>query len=149
MPKGKKQVKTKETPTPRKQPKLAGDPQDYYHKNPAWRISKMEFGDPFGWHVLGTEKLDYIREKLRNFESMTWKEILVDAKKQNHNIAVDVLIKAARDRLTEIKLDDIDELTSLHLAGAERVWGILDQGILNLLWWDPDHKVCPSHKKNT
>jgi hypothetical protein len=62
---------------------------------------------------------------------------------------VDKLIKEAQDRLTEISLDDLDELTSLHLTGKGRVWGIIDQGVMNLLWWDPEHQVCPSHKKHT
>jgi hypothetical protein len=30
---------------------------------------------------------------------MTWREILLDAKKQNHNISVDKLINEAQDRL--------------------------------------------------
>jgi hypothetical protein len=128
---------------------VAGDPQDYYQKKPAWRISKMEFSAPFGWHILDANGIASILEKLANFETMTWKEILLDAKKQNHNVSVDKLIKEAQDRLTEISLDDLDELTSLHLTGKGRVWGIIDQGVMNLLWWDPEHQVCPSHKKHT
>jgi len=128
---------------------VAGDPQDYYQKKPAWRISKMEFSAPFGWHILDANGIASILEKLANFETMTWREILLDAKKQNHNVSVDKLIKEAQDRLTEISLDDLDELTSLHLTGKGRVWGIIDQGVMNLLWWDPEHQVCPSHKKHT
>lgn len=144
-----KQPKTREIPSTSKQPKVAGDPQDYYQKKPAWRISKMEFSDPFGWHILDANGIVSILEKLANFETMTWREILLDAKKQNHNVSVDKLIKEAQDRLTEISLDDLDELTSLHLTGKGRVWGIIDQGVMNLLWWDPEHQVCPSHKKHT
>jgi len=144
-----KQPKAREIPSTSKQPKVAGDPQDYYQKKPAWRISKMEFSAPFGWHILDANGIASILEKLANFETMTWREILLDAKKQNHNVSVDKLIKEAQDRLTEISLDDLDELTSLHLTGKGRVWGIIDQGVMNLLWWDPDHQVSPSHKKHT
>ena len=63
-------------------------PVDFYKLKPAWRISRMEMCDPYGWHELGKEKLSEIRTKLGNFESMTWREILVDANKQNHFIAV-------------------------------------------------------------
>ncbi len=145
----KKQPKTREIPSTSKQPKVAGDPQDYYQKKPAWRISKMEFSDPFGWHILDENGIFSILEKLANFETMTWGEILLVAKKQNHNVWVDELIKEAQDRLSEISLDDLDELTSLHLTGKGRVWGIIDQGVMNLLWWDPEHQVCPSNKKHT
>ena len=150
MGKGKnKQPKFKEVVSTNKQPKIGGDPQAYYQNNPAWRISRMEFVDPFGWHTLDVEKVLYIQRKLIDFESMTWREILVDARKQNHTVSVESLGKQARDRLAEIDLDDLDELTSLRLSGAERVWGIIDQGIMNLLWWDPEHQVYPVEKKNT
>jgi hypothetical protein len=43
-----------------------------------------------------------------------------------------------------------DEVTSLHLSGTERVVGVLEpRGVMHILWWDPDHGVCPSQKKNT
>ena len=52
--------------------------------------------------------VDAIREKLANFETMTWREILLDAKKQNHNVSVDDLVKEAQDRLTEIFPEQLD-----------------------------------------
>jgi hypothetical protein len=93
--------------------------------------------------------VDAIREKLASFETMTWREILLDAKKQNHNVSVDKLIKEAQDRLFEIFSEKLDELTSLRLTGKGRIWGKIDEGVMDLLWWDAEHRVCPSHKKNT
>ncbi|RKZ46349.1 MAG: hypothetical protein DRR00_24365, partial [Candidatus Parabeggiatoa sp. nov. 3] len=52
-------------------------------------------------------------------------------------------------RLAEIHQDDIDELFSLRLSGKERLWGILDNHILKILWWDANHDVWPSKKKHT
>jgi hypothetical protein len=88
----------------------------------------MEFVDPFGWHILDANGVNEIREKLANFETMTWKEILLDAKKQNHNVSVDKLIKEDQDRLFEIFSEQLDDLTSLHLTGKGRVWGKIDEG---------------------
>ena len=93
--------------------------------------------------------VDAIREKLASFETMTWREILLDAKKQNHNISVDKLIKEAQDRLFEIFSEKLDELTCLRLTGKGRVWGKIDEGVMDLLWWDAEHWICSSHKKNT
>jgi len=45
MAKKSKQPKVKEVPSTTKQPKIAVDPQDYYQKKPAWRVSRMEFSD--------------------------------------------------------------------------------------------------------
>lgn len=116
---------------------------------PAWRISSLQMIDPYGWHRINGVKVREIRDKLADFESMTWNEILVKGKKQNHTIPRAHLCKAAQDRLTEIGLDDVDALTSLRLSGKERVWGIMSHNVLTVLWWDPDHAVCPSLKKHT
>jgi hypothetical protein len=109
----------------------------------------MEFIDPFGWHIVTSDIANLIRDKLRHFESMTWSELLVAAKKQNHTVAVSALCGRAQNRLKELGLDDVDGLLSLRLSGKQRVWGILQAGVLGLLWWDPEHEVCPSLKKNT
>lgn len=100
--------------------------------------------DPFGWHTVPGDKLKEIREKLGHLESRTWADILVHAKKQNHFISVDKISKQARDRLESLHLDDTDALVSLRLSGKERVWGILQENALLLLWWDPGHGICPS-----
>jgi hypothetical protein len=109
----------------------------------------MEFADPYGWHEVNGATLNAIRVKLSHFESMTWREILVKSKKQNHTVAVENMSNDARKRLREIHCSDVDELISLHLSGTERIWGILREGVLTLLWWDPNHLVCPSLLKHT
>lgn len=144
-----KQAKVKQEPNPSKTAKYASNPDSYNDRNPAWRISKIEMVNPFGWHNLNAQEINNIQTKLSEFESMTWNEILIKAKKQNHSVTIDQLSKEAKTRLEEKKIVDIDELLSLRLSGTQRVWGILEQGILNLLWWDPNHQVCPSNKKNT
>lgn len=117
--------------------------------NPAWRVSLMEMASPFGWHDIGAGKLLEVRAKLRDFESMTWHEILVAARDRNHAVVIEKLCKEARDRLEEIGQSDIDELVSLRLSGPERVWGIRSGNVFRVLWWDPAHAVCPSPKKHT
>lgn len=109
----------------------------------------LEFGPPFGWHEVDSPTLQRIRERLKNFESMTWAEILNEGGKRNHFIPVKDLCKEARDRLQTIKQDDVDEILSLGLTGRERIFGILENSVLRLLWWDPKHSVCPSAKKHT
>ena len=36
-----------------------------------------------------------------------------------------------------------------RISGPGRVWGIREEHVLDLLWWDPRHEVCPSPKKHT
>ena len=122
---------------------------DFNKLSPSWRISYMEMCDPFGWHELRQEKLREIRGKLGELEKLTWNEILVARKHLNHTVQVDDICKEAKERLIELGLDDVDELVSLRLMGAERVWGFPMFGALTLLWWDPDHQVYPTALKNT
>lgn len=125
-----------------------------YHSNsnderPSWRFSKLELVDPFGWHILSSTKLHEIRSKIQNFESMTWNEILIEAKKQNHSISTEKICRAAQNRLCELELDDAEDLISLRIGARERIWGIRQSSVLLLLWWDPDHQICPSTLKHT
>jgi hypothetical protein len=133
-------------PEPHKLPRAAVSIDSHHHLRPSWRVSGMELADPYGWRSVTRETLLYIREKLAHFESMTWSEILVNGKKRNHSIKVSEITSEARRRL-EAKALALDEVVSLRLSGAERVFGYLDNGVLVLLWWDPDHEVCPSLKK--
>ena len=60
-----------------------------------------------------------VLDRLKSLESMTWAEI-----KQNtgsHHVDKSDLIKSARDRLIEIRQDDIDQLFSLRVSGERRV----------------------------
>lgn len=120
--------------------------ENFYNLHPAWRISLVEMCDPFGWHEIHKDKLAEIRKKLADLEKSTWREILMDSKKQNHSISVDKLSKEARRRLTALKQEDVENVISLRLSGAERVFGIRHNIALTLLWWDPYHQVCPSLK---
>jgi hypothetical protein len=136
-------------PAPTRQPRTEEIPIPFYKLRPAWRISKLEMCDPFGWHELDRGKLEYIRQKFADFESSTWNDILLVAKKQNHSIPLNELSKKAQQRLAALSLDDADEVISLRLSGKERVFGIRHDVALTILWWDPEHEVCPSLLKHT
>ena len=92
-----------------------------------------------------TVHADVLR-KLGSFEGMTWVEL---RQAGCHDILVTSLIKAAQDRLQEIRKDDLDTLFSLHIKGKVRVWTIKNNNVLGLLWLDLEHEICPSIKKHT
>jgi hypothetical protein len=103
----------------------------------------MEFVDPFGWHQVPADKLHEIRFKLGGFEGQTWGDIITRSQNNHHFMAVVKICQEAQDRLNALHMEDTDALFSLRLSGPERVWGILDNGTLLLLWWDPFHQVYP------
>ena len=146
MAMGHKHPKAKVEPHPSKTPKRAGFDENPMRLKPAWRVGHMEMCHPFGWHCInGTLALDII-SKLRSFESMTWAEILGA---RHHAISTEDICKEARERLVALKMDDQERLISLAFSGKERVWGVLEHNVLTLLWWDPEHTICPSPKKHT
>jgi hypothetical protein len=122
---------------------------EYHHLHPSWRVSLLRMMTPYGWHEVPSEKVREIREKLSSFESMSWGEILTRSNGKHHEVAVGRIDSGARLCLDETRQGDVDSLVSLRLTGKERIWGILELGVLKVLWWDPDHSICPSQKSHT
>lgn len=141
----KKQPKAPLAEHGQKSPKAA-PAESFYHLRPAWRVARIELVDPYGWHQIPTYKLLEIRDKLGGFEGQTWGDIIMRSQNNHHFMPVVKICAAAQERLSAIHMEDTDALFSLRLSGAERVWGILNNGILLLLWWDPFHSVYPVPK---
>lgn len=112
---------------------------------PSWRFSTVDKGGPFAWPIGQKEELEIVG-KLHHFDSMLWSEIEGD---DHHFINIGSLSKEAQQRLQDIKQDDVDEVFSFHLKGKPRIICIRDRHIAKLLWFDKEHKVCPSKKKGT
>lgn len=90
--------------------------------------------------------LETVLNGLAKYENLTWLEIKKmthdNGKSQNHPVRLDGLTKEAIKRLNKIKNEDIVSVFSLRLENKFRIIGIRDGAILNILWIDPDHKVC-------
>lgn len=113
----------------------------------AWRFSACDRNGPWAWTSLEpAEKHKEVIERFHEFETKNPGEIRQTG---SHSIQLSELIPEALQRLREIKQDDVDELMSFRINGRNRVWCIQDQSVMKVLWWDPDHEVCPSLKKNT
>jgi hypothetical protein len=87
-----------------------------------------------------------IIDKLKNFEHATWPEI---ERGGSHFTQVNRLIGDAQRRLQVLRLDDTNDLFSLRLSGLERLWGLRSNDVFSILWWDPDHQICPSPLRRT
>jgi hypothetical protein len=93
------------------------------------------------------DALVQVLEKMKSFESMTWEQI--DGPTGSHGVEVGQLSRTAQQRLIQIRQDDVDQLFSLRITGRRRVWGIMDEHVFRVLWWDPEHQICPSPRKHT
>jgi hypothetical protein len=121
-------------------------PSQKIESKPVWRFSTTDKGGPFPWPK-GQEQELAIVSKLHEFDSMDWSEI---KGKQHHFLSYSCLSKEAKDRLKTLELDDeVENLFSFHLQGKPRIIAIYHLGQAKLLWYDPEHKVCPSKLKHT
>jgi len=129
-----------------KKPKQIVAPNSYYSKTPSWKFSKMDIGH-IKWSFIKNDcfsKMDIIK-RLSDFEKQQWKDIIGE---RNHFIEIHHLTKEAQNRLTELGLH-YESIFSLTINSRERIFGIMDDGALFLLWYDEKHEICPSHKKHT
>lgn len=133
-------------PAAGKEPRIAVSTDGSSH--PVWRLNHMDWDGP--WCPSGCKDAGVrgIMEKLANLESMSWTEI--QSGTGSHLVGVDGIIKQARERIFALnKQQWADNLFSIRLSNKERLWGFLRLGIFHVFWWDPEHQVYPSKKKNT
>jgi len=131
--------------TPRIDP--GNSPDRTSNKHPSWRFGIIDLDGMWGYRTIASQTLVLdIRDKLSSFEGMTWTAI---ESAGSHFISKSDICPDANRRLSHLRLDDVDELFSLRLTGKKRIWGIRDNEVLKILWWDPDHTICPSPKKHT
>lgn len=142
-----KKPKTINKPKIQKHPTKAVDPSGYLHKNPSWEFNRIDY-EHSAWSIKKCNFNEILLDKLVNFERQTWAEISIKGDKNNHHVNVSSFIKEAQSRLLELKIIE-DELFSLRLSSRERLYGILKDGVYQIIWYDSEHKICPSHKKHT
>ena len=142
----KKTPKVSKRPQPNKHPKTQ-NPIDFYSPI-AWRFSDSDRDGKWAWTNLeDPKKFKKVIKRLQEFETKNWNEIISSG---SHRVAVGDIVKLAMKRLQELKKDDVDELFSFRLSGKERVWCIRQlNNVMNVLWWDPHHEICPAPKRHT
>lgn len=145
-----KKITIKETPSNAKAAVTTENPDRFYGCYPSWRFLKI---DKDNWTVDKHCFWDVILPNLKNFESMTWDEILRKSNNNHHFIDVSSLNDVAQKILAERRIE-AESVMSLRFTGTHRLYGIMDDNVFNILWYDENHGdntacVCRSHKKHT
>jgi hypothetical protein len=92
--------------------------------------------------------------KIHHFQGKTESEIRYESK-GSHRVNTSILSKGYVKRLEILELEGKlpgtlpDELFSIRLTGVQRLFCYLDRSFLYVLWFDPDHRICPSSLKHT
>lgn len=135
----------------RKQPKNYENPDSWLGKKPTWRFSTCD-QDVEKWNVLKcTNFHGDILDKLISFEGMTWSEIQTAAGGRSsgtnsHFIPLDQCVSAAQARAEKLQIESI---FSLRLTGTKRLFGTINNGTFNVVWYTDEHDICKSKKKHT
>ena len=138
----------------KKQTKISENPDSYLSQRPVWSFSKADFGvDKWNFQNCQFKEGDILK-KLRDFENMTWGEIIqASGGRKNgtnhHFIPFNKMIKNAQRRAEELKILEFEGLFSLRLSGTQRLFGILRDGIFRIVWFDNNHEICESNKRHT
>lgn len=136
--------KSLNSPSESKTPKAGVVPSDQLR--PEFRTDQMDMEGPWGWNQFDPLQIKELFQKIFESQKLTWQELRNNG---SHLVNRNIFCPEAQKRLIQIKQDDLDELFSLRITARKRVWGIKDGNLLWLLWWDPEHTVCPSPKKHT
>lgn len=131
-------------PIESKTPKANVFPSD--HCQPEFKAEQMDKEGRWGWNSFQPIQIQEVLKKIFDSQKLTWQELRNNG---SHFVDREDLCAEAQKRLIQIRKDDLDQLFSLRLTGSKRIWGIKEGNIFWLLWWDPNHEVCPSHKKHT
>jgi hypothetical protein len=136
-----------------RQVKLGADPESLETQTIAWHFHRLDWNhEKWGWQ-LKAPIWKQILLKLISFEGLTWailKEQAGGRKRgtNHHSLKISDLTKAARDRITQLRLDQYDKIFSLRVSGTVRIYGIRDGRVMRLLWYDKCHgtkdEVCPT-----
>ena len=132
--------------SPRKHPFYQGQP-NIDNRYLAWRFSSADIGGPFSCADLSFPDLQSLWERLRAFEGMNVSQLRDTG--SFHEIFTVTLSKEAKQRLQQIKLDDIEALYSFRIDGTCRLWCIKHENLMAMLWWDKSHRVYLTPKKYT
>lgn len=137
-----------------KMAKSREDPTPFYSQHPSWNFSNLDDEKwAFNKERLADRYWDEILPFMQSLERMTWNEILLKAKTQNHSLKPFDLNKDAQKRLVERTIEE-EAIISLRISAKHRMYGFMDGAVFNILWYDDDHGdnetcVCRSRKKHT
>ena len=133
---------------PNKTPHKFKDPASFETLNFSWRVhdSYIDYDHPeFGWSGVGILYfLKKIIQVLQAYEGFTWHE--VRQRKHCHPWGRDDIPRECADRLAERQID-IEQLYQIGLGNKPRIIGYKDRQVFYLMWWDKEHRFCPTKVK--
>ena len=114
------------------------------------QFGRCDVGGPWCLSKLSTGELVTLLQRIAAFETMTVSEAFNARDEPGKDYPVsDLPSKEARERLVELEYDDEDRISRLRITGKGRLYGFRREERFYALWWDPEHEIWQSKKRNT
>jgi hypothetical protein len=131
----------------RKKRPISTPARDDGDANLVFGLQLLDHDGPYAWAGISSEHTKLIAEACRGWESMRPEEVF--AAGGNKPIPFERLCPTAQARLRQIDLEEYDGLWELRVSAKRRIWGIRKRHVFYIVWWDPEHEVCPSSRRHT
>lgn len=125
------------------------DDAEVLSRHIVWRFNEVDTDGEWPVSAITPDNMAMLIRKMASFESMRIGEIFAPGEQLGKKYPLEKLPPRTRARLREIERDDEDEIARLRCTGPARLYGFLREHVFHVIWWDPDHRVYPSKKKNT
>lgn len=139
-------------------PKLASGPSTGAD-NPYFCFEHADRSTPHAWAFSpNAGHAPAVVSKLCDFAKLTWRDIERQQTgggrkrhRKHHDMPIAKLCAQAQADIKRRKLDERfgGDIFRFRLAGEQRLWGFRDGRVFHVVWWDPEHKVCPSERRHT
>jgi hypothetical protein len=160
MAKKKKKPNTQTNPSTRRQPVQGAKVSAKKRPVPApdgdadgsdrlvFGLQLLDHEGPYAWAGMSATDTKLIADTCKSWESMSANEVF--AAGGNKPIPLENLCPDAQTRLKQIDLEEYNgQWWELRVSGERRIWGVRQRHVFYVVWWDPNHRVCPSIKRHT
>jgi hypothetical protein len=114
------------------------------------QLGRCDVGGPWCLPKITPDDLRTLLDRICGFESMTVREVFETGDEPGKDyVLADVPNKQAHARLVDLEYDDEDRISRLRITGKGRLYGFRREERFYALWWDPEHEIWPSKKRNT
>lgn len=139
--------------SPKKGKEIRDSAVSYDRQTPVFRFDMLDRNGLFAFDIHRDDfNHKLFLDKLISYGNMTWSDIKRqthdEGRSKNHYLSEEKLSDAAWERIHAKHLEDrTDIIFSLALENLLRVIGLLENGVFQIIWYDPNHMFCPSRKK--
>ena len=134
--------------------KIIRDKHSTDNEKIVWMFDMIDRNGKFAFDVCRDDfNHQCVLSKLIDYGNMSWSEIKKqthdkDNKSKHHFLDIEKLSDEAGKRISALKYDDkTDAIFSLAFTNTLRIIGIREEEKFHIVWYDPFHEFCPSHKR--